>query len=112
MKKEYDKWVHQTHSNLTDMKQGSKAWWKLERQLQQQKQKCCSIPALKHGKKEWVRDSTGKANLLAKTLSGKYMLAEQTANEYSILTDEKLEWVSDRAKILHLAAARKHYAST
>ena len=88
------------------MKQGSKAWWRLERQLQQQKQKCCSIPALKHGKNEWVRTSTEKANLLAKTLSGKYELADRVDNDYSVLTDEPLEWITERAKVLHPAAAR------
>ena len=54
----------------------------------------------------WIRDSEGKANLLAATLAGKYALAEHQANEYSALEDGLLEWLVDRAEVLHRAVVR------
>ena len=78
----------------------------MEQQLQLQKKRCGSIPALKSTDGTWVRDSEGKANLLATALSNKYKLAELTSNEYSCINDEQLDWLIDRAAVLHPDAAR------
>ena len=102
---EYNGWVSDVHKHAS-MKQGSKNWWKVERQLQLQKQKCSSIPALKQEDGTWTRDSKGKADVLATTLSSKYTLAERQSGEYSTIQDERLNWLLDRGKVLHPAAAR------
>ena len=88
--REYNGWVSDVHKQLASMKQGSKNWLKVERQLQLQKQRCSSIPALKHGDGTWTRDSKGKADVLATTLSSKYTLAECQSSEYSTIKDERL----------------------
>ena len=103
---EYNIWVSSVHDDLANMQRGSKAWWKKERQLQLQKQKCSSIPALKQADGTWACDNKQKANLLATTFSSKYVLAEGQTNEYSAITDETLEWLIDRGKVLHPTAAR------
>ncbi len=71
---EYDRWVSLVRQELSEMKRGSKAWRCRERQLQQMKQTQCCIPALKSAASEWIRDATGKANLMAKTFVGKCQL--------------------------------------
>ena len=76
------------------------------RQLQRQKPQCSSIPALKEPNDNWVRGSEDKANLLATTLAGKYALAELQINEYSAIEDKTLDWLTDRAVVLHPYAAR------
>ena len=104
--REYNGWVSEVHKELASMRQGSKAWWKRERQLQLQKQKCSSIPALKKSDGTWTCDSKGKADELATTLVGKYTLTDQCDNEYSTIDDETLDWLIDRGKVLHPTAAR------
>ncbi len=69
-------------SELNSMRRGSKARWGKERQLQQQKQKPCSIPALKCTGGTWARSSNEKANLLAKTFDDKCYLPDAEENEY------------------------------
>ena len=104
--REYNAWVSETHKELSSMKQGCKCWWTRERQLQYQKQNCGSIPALKLSDGTWAIDSKSKADALATTLASKYTLAELQENEYSTITDERLDWLSDRSQILHPEAAR------
>ena len=103
---EYNKWVCNVHDDLVTTKRGSKAWWKKQRQLQLQKQKCSSIPALKKLDGDWVGDSQGKADLLAETLSSKYSLPEQSVNEYSELKPRHLQWIHDRSSLLTHEAAQ------
>ena len=105
--REHSKWADRVKEELRDMARGSKSWWARERQLQQQKQKCCSIPALKSSDGIWVRDSQGKADLLAETLSGKYSLPAQCENEYTELKPRQLQWLQDRAEFLTPEAAQK-----
>ena len=45
----------------------------------------CSIPALKVKKGEWVTNAKGKAELLAKTFSAKYVLPDEVTTCYSDL---------------------------
>ena len=103
---EYNNWVTKVHKDLTDMKPGSKSWWKFERQLQLQKQKCSSIPALKLADGSWTCDNKGKADVLATTLASKYSLAELRPNDYSDIDEEHLNWLIDRGQVLTPLAAR------
>ena len=104
--REYNDWVRATHHDLANMRQGSKAWLKKERQLQLHKQKCSSIPALKLHDGTWTCDNKGKADALATALAGKYALANLQEGEYTAITDETLEWLVDRGKVLHPEAAK------
>ena len=103
---EYNNWVTKVHKDLTDMKPGSKSWWKFERQLQLQKQRCSSIPALKLADGSWTCDNKGKADVLATTLASKYSLAELRPNDYSDIDEEHLNWLIDRGQVLTPLAAR------
>ena len=106
VKQEYDKWTAKLRGDLVHMKTGSKAWWKQEKQLQLQKQRCSSIPALRNRDGDWIRDSEGKANLLATTLAGKYKLAAIKTNQYSSIGEDQLDWLVDRAALLNPDAAK------
>ena len=103
---EHQKWADKVKEELRNIPRGSKAWWAREKQLQQQKQKCCSIPALKSSDGKWIRDSQGKADLLAKTLSSKYLLPEHSENEYTKLKPRQLEWIQNRSGLLTHEAAQ------
>ena len=72
-----------------------------------EKQKCCSIPALKNSHSQWVRDSQGKADLLANTLCSKLKLPQATANEYAEISQQQVDWLHDRAKTITIDAACK-----
>ena len=54
-----------------------------------------------------MRDSQGKADLLAQTLGAKYTLAERVDNEYSELAEESLTWEADHTRVLTIKAACK-----
>ena len=103
---EYNRWVAKVHNDLVGMKQGSKSWWKWERQLQLQKQRCSSIPALKLTDGTWTCDNKEKANALANTLANKYKLADLRSSNYSDIDEEQLNWLIDRGRTLHPLAAR------
>ena len=62
---------------------GSKQWWKTSAEILGAPSKICSIPVLKDGAGNWLKDAEPKANLLAKTFSGKYNLPDEEQNEYS-----------------------------
>ena len=85
---EHAAWCDRVKAELGQMTQGSKTWWAKERQLQLQKQKMCSIPALKGAGGEWVLNAEGKANLFAKSFGDKYSLSGF--------------WSSSRVILLHL----------
>lgn len=102
---EYDAWCKKVKKELLDMKPGSKAWWAKEKQLQQQRQKQCSIPALKDADCTWQLEPAGKANLLAKSFGDKFSLPAAETNAYSQVDDVSLNW-SD-LPVLSVEAAEK-----
>ena len=54
-----------------------------------------------------MRDSQGKADLLANTLCSKFKLPEIADNGYAEISQEQVDWLHDRAKILTVDAACK-----
>ena len=68
---EYHLWCGKVKDELSNMRPGSKAWWAKEKQLQFQKQRNCSIPALRDKAGSWIREPSDKGNLLAETFSSK-----------------------------------------
>ena len=97
---EYQSWYSRTQQDLNAMQRGSKSWWAKERQLQLNKQKQCSIPALQDKEGCWHRDARSKAQLLADTFAGKCNLPEEEINQYSEIQELGVEWRSDRMKNL------------
>ena len=91
---EYNGWKSKVRSELNGMQRGSKLWWAKERQLQLQRQKSNSIPALKDDGGNWVRDSEEKANLLAGALTSKFELPVVELNSYSDILSVPLHWES------------------
>ena len=73
MSEEYHKYLESLKKKIAGLKKGSKAWWRLNRELLDKKAKCSSIPPLRD-EKEWIDDSKGKANLFAKTFESQSKL--------------------------------------
>ena len=75
---------HQAHigkvrKKIAKLKKGSKAYWKLNRELLNKKTKCSSIPPLRDGNK-WVNDPKDKADLFAKTFEAKAKLPAESVD--------------------------------
>ena len=104
---EWKQWALRVNHELSTMQRGSKSWWARERQLQTEKQKCCSIPALKNPENVWLRDSQGKADLLASTLCTKYKLPNVVETDYTAIPQEQVSWLIDRSQVLTVDAACK-----
>ena len=81
----------------------SKKFWTRSKELQNQKRKTCSIPALKdskgllgdENKGNWCKGAEDKANLFAKTFAAKYKLEDAEQNEYSTLHRHEVQsdWI-------------------
>jgi len=75
---------HQAHigkvrKKIAKLKKGSKAYWRLNRELLNKKTKCSSIPPLRDGTK-WVNDPKDKADLFAKTFDTKANLPDESVD--------------------------------
>ena len=75
---------HQVHigkvrKKIAKLKKGSKAYWRLNRELLNKKTKCSSIPPLRDGNK-WVNDPKDKADLFAKTFDAKAKLPAESVD--------------------------------
>ncbi len=73
-------------NRLRKLPRGSKAWWRLSRQLADRRTVASSIPALKHESGEWALTADAKANLLADTFAKKSVLPGEVLNEYSYVS--------------------------
>jgi len=82
---EFQDFVVRTKEELKSLQHGSKLWWQKSKQLMGEPTKLSSILALKTEDGTWILESGGKADLLAKTFSGKYVLSAQEENSYSDL---------------------------
>ena len=102
---EYGAWCGRIRDELSGMKRGSKQWWARERQLQQQKQKACSIGSLKDSDGNWMHQPVGKANLLSATFQRKCELPGSEKNAYTELRPVSLEWGADRDTALNASTA-------
>jgi hypothetical protein len=81
--KEYNAYCSQARRMLVEARMGSKQWWNLSRELLLQQAKVESIPALKSGDGCWVYEPGGKAELLAESFGGKFILPSPVVNEYT-----------------------------
>ena len=96
---EYLAYVERVRGELATLKPGSKKFWTKCTELQNQKKKTCSVPALKDTEGllgnsstgKWCTTAEDKANLLAKTFATKYKLAAEVTNEYSALEEREEE---------------------
>ena len=79
LKEEQQKHVTKLKEKLSSLPKGSKQWWKLNRELLQNKTKCSSIPPLRNDK-TWENSPNGKANLFAKTFAAKSTLPGDVAD--------------------------------
>ena len=82
---EYSGYCTRSRQKLVDVRNGSKQWWCLCRELLSQQAKILSIPALKSSDGKWQYDPLGKAELLAQTFNNKNVLPEPLVNEYSVV---------------------------
>ena len=57
--KEYQEHLKDLKKKISNLKKGSKEWWRLNRELLEKKTNCSSIPPLRNGN-EWMEDSKGK----------------------------------------------------
>ena len=91
---EYKAYVTRTRAELDKLKRGSKKWWSKTQELLGERSLTCSVPALKNTDNSWATTAQAKADLLATTLSAKYTLPDQVANEYTELEqhNEEEEW--------------------
>ena len=79
MAKEYQTYLGKLKEKIAKLKKGSKAWWRLNRELLNRKTKCSSIPPLRDGS-AWIQDSKAKANLFAKTFDAKATLPAEVVD--------------------------------
>ncbi len=71
----YMNYVKQCSAKLRSLSTGSKLWWKITRALMNKKVAASSVPPLLDAfSKEWALDPVIKANLIASTLSSKFVL--------------------------------------
>ena len=66
MAEEYQKYVAELKDKISKLKQRSKQWWKLNREILRRKTECFSIPPLRQ-EGSWVEDSKQKPDLFAQT---------------------------------------------
>ena len=85
-------WTDRTRHDMCSLQKMSKQWWAKSNALLSFKQAVSSIPALRNGAGQWVRDSKEKADLFANTFSSKYSLAEAEQNKYSDVPDVAVEF--------------------
>ena len=83
---EYGKYIDRERNHLRELPRGSKSWWSRSRRLMEKKGVVSSIPALKDPESNWVVLAREKANLFAATVSRKYKLSNEEANEYTPLS--------------------------
>ena len=81
----YHTYTGKVREELKGAKRGTKKWWTKSRDLQQQKKRPSSIPALKELGGEWIHDAECKANLFAQTFKGKSKLPDIQPNAYSAI---------------------------
>ena len=62
---EHTKYVEKLKNKISNLKKCDKRWWSLNRELLQRKAKISSIPPLRNSEKEWITDSSIKANMFA-----------------------------------------------
>ncbi len=80
----YYVYVEATKGKLRQLKRGSKAWWRLSKQLMHKATSHTCIPALRiPNSKEWARSPVEKANLLADTFARKWQLPPPVLNIHS-----------------------------
>ena len=66
-------------AKIADLRKGSKAWWRLNREPLNKKAKYSSSPPMRNGA-DWVNGAKEKANLFAKTFDSKAVLPEETVD--------------------------------
>ena len=74
-------------SHILSLPDGSKEWWKLNRELINRKTKQCSIPPLKTPSGEWILEPAAKAELLAGSFQSKSKLPDAVADPEPIMQD-------------------------
>ena len=67
---EHQKYIAALRLKISALSKGSKAWWRLNRELLSKRSKCSSIPPLRDGE-TWLNESKKKADLFAKTFAAK-----------------------------------------
>ena len=73
---------------MRNLPRGSKAWWKLSKELMLQACPCSPIPALLNSEGNWIIDASDKANLFAQTFVEKSKLPAMVTYQFSSLDHE------------------------
>jgi hypothetical protein len=71
---EFQNYQGQLREKIQQLPQGSKQWWRLNRELLQRSSSNIGIPPLKNDAGDWMLTALAKANLLADTLQAKCQL--------------------------------------
>lgn len=83
---EFTKFVGRTRERLGNIRRGSKQWWKLARQLLNQRSAPSSVPALQSSTGEWIMDAKAKSMELASCFSSKFGFRPAELNEFSAIS--------------------------
>ena len=82
---EYKAYAQKCRQRMLEARRGSKEWWTICREVLSQRARVHGIPALKAANGEWRHEARGKADLLAEGFTGKFVLPDSVANEYSFI---------------------------
>ena len=82
-REDFNMYVARTREKMKKLPSGSKKWWVMSKALTSRSDKNSNVPPLKTPEKERVMDAESKANLLLRTLCGKFSLIPEELNEYS-----------------------------
>ena len=74
LSKKHQEYVGILSKKISKLGKGDRQWWKLNRKLIHKKAKVSAIPPLKTDDGKWHLESIDKANVLAHTFAGKYVL--------------------------------------
>ena len=85
---EYCKYVERMRVKMRNLPRGSKAWWKLSKELMLQARPCSPIPALLDTGGKWITEASDKANLFAHSFLAKSELPTIITNEFSSIDNE------------------------
>ena len=80
---EYVHYIKRMRDKLSGLKRGCKAWWKVANQIMDKDTMASPIPALQTSTGTWVHDSASKADVLADTLSSKFVLPTIENNAFT-----------------------------
>ena len=87
LRHEFAKYIASTKERIRKLHNSSKQWWHFSKSLLLMGGNTSSIPAMKNGSGQWIKDPKEKAELFAKTFRDKSALPPPRGNEYNDVAD-------------------------